>query len=149
LARGSDLVERIDARIAAVALVALLAALVRGWARLVAVSLVLLGAAYAVYLAVDGVALDASAPAVAAGLLLVAELAYWSLEERDRVQTEPGEVLRHVGVLAGVAVMALLVASSVVVLADVVRARGLAVDLVGAAAAAAILLLTLASARRT
>ncbi len=43
---------RIGVRTGAVAVVALLAALVLGWPRLVALSLVLLGGAYALYLAV-------------------------------------------------------------------------------------------------
>src|SRR5439155_14447668 len=100
LARGSDLVLRIGIRGTAVALLALIAALVLGWPRLVTLALVLVGAAYGLYLGVDGPALDPAAPAFAAGLFLTAELAHWSLEDRENVKAEPGENLRRVAIVA-------------------------------------------------
>ena len=42
----------------------------------------LLGGGYALFLAVEDVPLDLRAAAVAAVLLVIAELAYWSLELR-------------------------------------------------------------------
>jgi hypothetical protein len=131
----------------AVAVVALVAALVLGWPRLVPVAFGLLGGAYALYLSVDGAPLDGTAPAFAAGVLVVAELAYWSLEERDEVHAEPGEGLRRLGFVALMGASALLLSGGVLALADVARTRGLAVDVLGASAAAAVLLVVLLARR--
>jgi polyferredoxin len=79
------------------------------------------------------------APLFAAGLFVTAELAYWSLEERERVQTEPGTVLRRFAFVALLALGALIVAMLVLAVVDAVEAKGLALDVVGAAAAAAVL----------
>jgi len=149
LARGSELVGRIDVRVSAVAIVVLTAAMVLNRPRLVAISLALLGAGYAIYLAVDGVSLDSSAPAVAAGLLVTAELAYWSVEERERIRAEQGDALRRVAVIAALGIATLVVSASLLFLAEVVHARGLAVDLIGAAAAASTLALVAVLARST
>jgi hypothetical protein len=140
LSRGSDLVIRIGVRVAAIAVLALVAALVFGWLRLVPVSLVLVGSTYALYLAVDDTAVDSAAPAFAAGLFLAAELAYWSLEERDKVRTEAGELLRRVAIVAALAIGALVLGGGLLAIADAVRTRGLAIDLLGATAAASALL---------
>jgi hypothetical protein len=148
LARGSDAVQETGLRVAAIALVALVAALVLGWSWLLPGSLVVLGGLYAAQLAVDDAALDTAAPVFAAGLYLTAELGYWSLEERERVQTEPGETLRRAGFVAVFGLGALLVASGLLALVDAVRAGGLAVDVLGAAAAAAALLAVVLYARR-
>jgi len=136
LARASDDVVELGARVAAIAVVALVAALVLEWTALVPTAIVLVGALYAAQLAIDDAALDTASPAYAAGLLVTAELAYWSLEERDYIQGEPGASLRHAAFVAALGVATLLVASLLLVLVDTVRTRGLAVDLVGAAAAA-------------
>jgi len=148
LVRGSDLVVQVGIRIAPVALGVLVVALVLGWARLVPLALVLLGAAYALYLAVDDPPLDVSAPAFAAGLLVTAELAYWSIEEREKVQTEVGETLRRGAIVAAQGAAALVLCGALLTLADVARTRGLAVDLLGAAAAATALLWFARLARR-
>jgi hypothetical protein len=148
LARSSDLVIRIGLRVTALALVALVAALVLGWARLVPVSLGLLGGAYATYLAVDDAPLDPAAPALAAGLLVTAELAYLSLEEAQGVQSAASEVWRRTALVAGLGLVALVLSAGVLALADVASTRGLAIDLLGAMAAAAALILVVALARR-
>jgi hypothetical protein len=148
LSRGSDLVVRIGVRVAAIAVLALLAGLVFGWLRLVPVSLVLVGSTYALYLAVDDAAVDSAAPAFAAGLFLAAELAYWSLEERDKVHTEAGEALRRVAIVAALAMGALVLGGGLLAVADAVRTRGLAIDLLGAMAAATALLGVALFARR-
>lgn len=126
----------------------LVAAVVLGWSSLVAASLVLLGSAYAVHLALDDPTLDTRAPVVAAGLILAAELAYWSLEELQRVRTEAREQLRHLAVVAALGLGGLFVGAVLLAVADVARTRGLAVDLFGAGAAAAALLLLVLVARR-
>ena len=86
-------------------------------------------------------------PAVAAGLYVTAELAYWSLEERGRIEAGPGEGLRRLAVVAGLALVALLVAAALLALVDTVSARSLAVDVLGAAAAAGALLAVVLLAR--
>ena len=108
----------------------------------------LLGSAYAVHLTLDDPTLDTRAPVVAAGLLLAAELAYWSLEELQRVRTEAREQLRHLAVVAALGLGGLFVGAVLLAVADVVRTRGLAVDLFGAGAAASALLLLVLIARR-
>jgi hypothetical protein len=141
LARANeDAFVSFGARVSIVALLALVAALVRGWSALVPGSLVLLGSLYGAQLAVDEVPLDGAAPLVAAALVLVAELGYWSLEERDRVEGERGDDLRRLAYVALVTLAALAVTATLLALVDVVRARGLALDLLGAAAAATVLI---------
>jgi hypothetical protein len=139
ITRGSDVVASVSIRVAAVAVVALGVVLVLGWARLVPLPLSALGGLYAAQLAIDDEPLDTSVALVAAGLFLTLELSYWSLEERAGVRCEPGEVLRRIAVVAMMAVTALVVATAVLALADALDTRGLGIDLVGAAAAAAAL----------
>lgn len=114
---------------------------------LVPASLVLVGGVYAAQLTADAAGLDANAALFAAGLYLTAELAYWSLEERASVNGEPGEGLRRLAIVAVLGIAAFVVAVVLVALADVVRARGLAFDLLGAAAAASALLAVLLATR--
>jgi hypothetical protein len=121
---------------------------VLGWSSLVPASVGLTGAAYAVHLALDDPALDTRAPLLAAGLLIAAELAYWSLEELQNVRTEAREQLRRLAVVVLLALSGLLVGAVLLAVADVARTRGLAVDLLGAAAAASALLLLVLVARR-
>jgi hypothetical protein len=140
LARAeNDVLVEVGLRIAVLALLALVASLVLCRPVLLPVCLFLLGGLYAAQLAVDDAALDGAAPLVAAGLLATAELGYWALEEREPVTADPGETLRRIGFVALLVLGALLVAGSLLALVDVVRARGLAFDLVGAAAAALVL----------
>ena len=147
LARASDAMAEAGVRIAAIGVVALIAAVVLGWPSLVPLSLVALGGLYAAQLAIDDKPLDAAAPLLAAGVLVTAELAYWSIDERDGVKEEPGETLRRVAFVALLGLATLFVAATLLTLVDAVRARGLAVDLIGAAAAAAALLAVVAAAR--
>lgn len=132
----------------AVALLLLVAALVLELVQLVPVSLLVLGGMYGAQLALDDAPLDPATPLVAAALFLTAELAYWSLEERTGARPEPGERLRRLAVVAGFALATLLVAAMLLALVDGVRTRGLAIDLLGAAAAAATLVAVALFARR-
>ena len=147
LLRGSDGFVEVGARVALAALLALLSGLVLGWPWLVPLSVAALGGLYGAELALDDAPLDPAAALVAAGLLLTAELAYWSLEERERAHGMPGEDARRVAFLALLAVAALLVAGVLLVLVDAVQARGLAVDVLGAAAAAGALVAVALAAR--
>jgi hypothetical protein len=147
LVGADDVAVRVGIRLCALAFLSLVAALVLEWSPLVALSVGLVGAAYAVRLAADDPNLDAKAALLGAGLLLTAELAYWSLEERERVAGEPGESFRRFGLLVALALAALGVGIALLIVADVLRTGGLAVDLVGAAAAAAALLVVVLFAR--
>ena len=145
---AGDTAVAVGIRLCALAFVALCAALVLGWSLLIPVSLGLLGAAYATHLGLDDPGLDTSAPLFGAGLLLTAELAYWSLEEQDRIASEPGESLRRFGLLVGLAFATLVAAAAVFAVADLARTGGLAIDVLGAAAAAATLVVVVLAARR-
>jgi hypothetical protein len=129
------------ALVGVVALVVLVALLAAGWARLVPAPLLLVGALYAAELVADDAPLDAAAPAVAGGLLVAAELAYWSLDERERVRGEGGASLRHVAFTAALGVTASIVAAALLAVVAAVRVHGIGVDVTGAAAAALALLL--------
>jgi hypothetical protein len=146
LVRGSEDVFEYGLRVAIVGLLALVAALVLAQAWLVAASLLALGSVYAMYLAVDDAPLDLAVVFVAAGVLVTAELAYWSLEEREDVRGEPGDAVYRLAFVGFLGVSAAVVAVVLLGLVDIVRARGLAVDLLGALAAAAVLLAVLAAA---
>jgi hypothetical protein len=148
LARGGDVTVAVGVRIASVGVLCLAGTLALGIPRLVPLPFLLLGGAYAVYLAVDDVPLDPASPVLAAGLFVSVELAYWSLEERQSVRGEPGETLRRLAVLAGLGTVALLGAGALLALADVARTSGLAVDLMGATAAVAVFALIAVYARR-
>jgi uncharacterized membrane protein (UPF0136 family) len=140
LARAEDdLAVDVGYRVSAVALLALVAALALDWPRFVPVPLLMLGGMYGAQLALDDVPLDLATPLVAVALFLTAELAYWSLEEATGADPEPGERLRRVALVAGFALGTLLVAATLLALVEVVQTGGLAVDLLGAAAAAATL----------
>lgn len=147
LARGDDAFQEIDVRVAAVALIALVAAVVHGWSWLVPSAIVLVGGAYAVELAIDDAPLDLAAPAVAVGLVLTAELAYWSLDERSRAAGDAGQSFRRAALVSGGAAGAFVLASALLALADEVRGRGLALDVVGAIAAVAIVVIVLTTVR--
>jgi hypothetical protein len=147
LARGHGAFEEADVRVAAIAFVALIAAIVQGWAWLVPASIALIGGSYAAELAIDDVPLDAAAPIVAVGLLLAAELAYWSLDERNRATGDAGQDLRRTALVAPGAVGTLLLGVVLLALVDEVRARGLALDVLGVLAAAAVLVTVVAIAR--
>ena len=123
----------VGVRLAALGIVALVAAIVLGEARS-SRCLVLLGGAYAVHLSLDDTALDARAPVLAAGLLLVAELRV--LGDRGAAERTRGRQLRHLGRVAMLALGDIATGSVLLAVADVVETRGLAVDLIGAAAAA-------------
>jgi hypothetical protein len=135
-------------RLEAIALLALLITVVHAWTSLLVASLGVLGGYYGLQLAVDDRPIDAALPLVAAGLLLTAELAYWSLEEREPVEGDPGDGLRRLVFVGGLAVASFVLSALLLVLADVVQGGGLALDLAGTAAAAAVVLTVVLLARR-
>lgn len=149
IARGGDALQAPGIRAVGVAFLLLVGALVLGWASLVPAAALLVGGLYGAQLAIDGAPLDVLVPAVAAGLLLAVELAYWSIDERTRWMGEPGDGARRVALVALVAIAAFLVAALLLTFVDAVRANGLALDLIGAAAAAAALAIIMLQAGRT
>lgn len=146
LVGAGDTAVSVGVRLVALAFVFLVAGVVLGWAFLIPVSLVSLGAAYAIHLYVDDPGLEARAPLLAAGLVLTAELGYWSLEEREYLLADPGDRLRRLGFVLLLGLGALAVGALPLAVADLARTSGLAVDLLGAAAAAAALLVVVLTA---
>ena len=145
--RGDDQFQGADLRVAAVAVVVLVAAVVHGWAWLVPASITLVGGAYAAELAIDDATLDLAAPLVAVGLVLAAELAYWSLDERVRTTGDPGEGLRRAALVALGAAATLVLGAALLAFVDEIRARGLALDLIGVLAAVAVVVTVVVTAR--
>jgi hypothetical protein len=147
LARGDAAFQKADVRVTALALVALTAAIVHGWSQLVPAAIAVVGGAYAVELAVDDAPLDLAAPAVGVGLLLAAELAYWSLDERGRAPSDTGQSVRRAALVAGGGASALVLSSVVLALVDPFDASGLAVDVLGAFAAVAVVVTVVVTSR--
>jgi hypothetical protein len=138
LSRGTTTLREIGVRVVEVALVALVAALAQGRPVLVPFSITLVGGLYAAELVVDDAPLDASAAAVAAGLFLTAELAYWSLDSRDGLVGEAGEGLRRTAHVALAGIAAFVVSALLLVVVDAIRVHGLPVDVLGALAAVGV-----------
>jgi hypothetical protein len=113
------------------------------------VAIALLGAEYVAILGFEADALDTRAPLVAGALLAVAELAYWSLELRGPVVDEAGTYLRRIALLATLVVSFVGVGAIMLALVEVIAAGGIAVDILGAAAAFGALGLLALAARRT
>ena len=81
-------------------------------------------------------------------LLAVAELAYWSLELRGPVVDESGTYLRRIALLATLVLGVVGLGAIMLTLVEIVEAGGIAVDILGAAAALGALALLAAAARR-
>ncbi len=113
------------------------------------VAIALLGAEYVAILGFEADALDTQAPLVAGALLAIAELAYWSLELRGAVVDEAGTYLRRIALLATLVVGVVGIGAIMLTLVEVVAAGGIAVDILGAAAAFGALALLALAARRT
>jgi hypothetical protein len=148
MARGDDVLQAVGARLTGIAFLTLVAAVSLARPALVPVGPVLVGGLYGAELAIADAPLDVAAPAVAVGLLLTVELAYWSIEERVRWKGEAGDGLRRVAVVAMLAAAALVGSSALLAIVDAVRAQGLALDLLGATAAAAVLVTVILVARQ-
>lgn len=132
------------------ALVVLPLALLAGWPSAIAWTLALLGAEYAASVAVGPAdAINGAAPLYATGLLVLAELAYWSLELRGARREDARGVARRLAALVVLA-FASLVLGSLVVLATAVPIGGsLVLDILGVAAATGALAVVALLARRS
>jgi hypothetical protein len=107
---------------------------------------VVLGAEYALSL---GPALDGRAPLYAAGLLVVAELSYWSLELRIGIAAEPGTTRVRAALVGVLAVSAVVLGGIMLGLSGLRLGGGIGWEVVGLAAAVGALALVAALARRT
>jgi hypothetical protein len=128
----------------------LLLSLAAGWPSLLPWAVVALASAYASGLAVrddPGVA-DGGAPLYGAGLLLVAELGYWSLDLRGSGREERRLLLRRAAALAALAFASVVLGAIVLSLTAVELGGGVVLDAVGVAAAAAALVLIVRLAQR-
>ena len=117
----------------------LAAALTMRLATLVPAAIFLLGAGYASHLAFDNVPLDQGSAAFAAGLLAVAELAYWSLELRSSVPDEAGGYLRRIAFVAALGLATLGLGAVLLAAVELGREGGIGLELLGALAAVAAL----------
>ncbi len=116
-----------------------------GWA------LVALGAEYTVLFTAQGPALDEVTPLYAGAFLLVAELAFWSIERRVPAWSAPGLVERRLTRLAAVTLGAMALAAAVLVLAAASGGGGggVALEAIGVAAAIGALVLLAVLVRRS
>ena len=79
--------------------------------------------------------LDSWTPLLAGGLLLVAELAWWSLEPRVPAWSQPGLAARRVGTVLLACAGASVVSAVVLVAAGVPLSGGFGLELAGVVAA--------------
>lgn len=109
--------------------------LLRGMDEVLPWAVVCLVVAYTVSLVVHSTSVDERAPLVAAGLLLGAELASWSLEERSAIVAERPVVRGRIVALAMLVGVGLATSALVVAVAAAPTERGLVWTVAGAAAA--------------
>ena len=145
---ADGIARRGEVTIGAIAVALLVAGLARGWAVLVPAAIAGLGAEYAVHLLVDDRPIERASALYAAGLLVVAELSYWSFERRIRIAEEPGATARRVAFVALLAGGTLAVGAFLLGVSQVGRDGGLGVELVGVLAAVATLAIVLALVER-
>jgi hypothetical protein len=146
VAPDEELLVRGNAALATMAAVLLAAGLLVRVALAIPLAIALLVAAYLALLGFELDSLDSRAPLVAAALLAVAELGYWSLELREAVADEPGTYLRRAALLA--VQLAGVTTVGVVLLAVVegIETGGVAIQVLGVlAAVGALALLALAA----
>lgn len=129
------------------AVVGLVATLALGRPEPVVGVLALLGAAYAVILVIDDPPLDGRSAIVGAALLAIGELAYLSIGARTAVTEEAGATARRIGSVAALALLALALGWAILAVVDLLRTGGLAIEVVGVAAAATAVGLLAAAAR--
>jgi hypothetical protein len=132
-----------EARITAAAfggagLLVLAFAVAIGWGRVVVWAVAALGASYAASLA--GRSLDLGAAAAGAALFLVAELAAWSISSRRGGGVEQAVTLQRAGALGAAALGAAAVGVLILGVSVVPARGGYAVEVLGAAAAAGVVL---------
>jgi hypothetical protein len=145
LSAGPNAVEPV-AGVGALAAVGLVVTLAVGRPEGIAAGLLLLGAAYAVILVVDRPSLDARSAMIGAGLLAAGELGYLCLDARSAVTDEAGAAAHRLAWVALLVLLALALAGAVLAVVDLLRAGGIAIEVVGAGAAIAAVGLLVAAA---
>ncbi len=133
---------------AALALLALIGALVLGWTPLIPASLLLLGGLYGTQLAIDDAPLDGVAALVRCGAPRDGGARVLVTRGARDDEVRAGDGLRRAAFVSALALCAVVSAELLLVLVEGLRAGGLAVDLLGAVAAGAVLLLVVVIARR-
>jgi hypothetical protein len=118
------------------------------WSAALALGILCLGAEQALRLALGSSTIDAWTPAYAAGLLLVAELAWWSVEPRVGAWSEGAVVLRRVGAVVGMCAAGAVVSALIVVAAGAPLNGGVSLELVGVMAAVGAVAVVATIARR-
>lgn len=108
-----------------------------------------LGGEYGVLFAAEGRALDELTPVYAGAFVLVAELAFWSIERRVPAWSEPALVERSLVRLAATCLGAAGVAALVMVAAAAAGGGGIALEAIGVAAAIGALALVAVLVRRS
>jgi hypothetical protein len=116
---------------------------------LLVVAVALLGAEHTVRLATGPAEVDPWTPVYAAGFVLAAEFAWWSIEPRVPAWTERGLALRRLAVVAAVCAGSAALAALVVLTAGARLGGGLGIELVGVGAAAGVLSLVALLSRRS
>jgi hypothetical protein len=134
--------------IGSVAVAALAVGLLLRWSAALAIGVALLGAQQAVRLALGADALDAWTPVIAAALLLVAELAWWSIEPRIPAWAQPGVAARRAGAVLLACIAGTLVSAVVVLAAGERVGGGTALEAAGVVAAIGTLAVVAWVARR-
>lgn len=109
--------------------------------------LAVFGCAYSLILVIDDPPLDGRAAVVGAALLAIGELAHLSVVARSAVTEEAGAVARRVGTVAALVLAALAVGGALTALVDLLRTGGLAIEVIGTAAALGAIALLVAAAR--
>jgi hypothetical protein len=125
----------------------LLVGLAVRWNAPLVVGIASLGAEQAVRLAAGPSRVDPWTPAYAAGFLLAAELAWWSIEPRVPAWSDVEVLTRRLLAIAGGCVGGALLAAVVVLAAGAPLHGGVGLELVGAAAAVAAIAVVAAVAR--
>jgi hypothetical protein len=110
-----------------------------GFGSAVPVAVVLLGLEYCAALSIDDRPLDVRSALIGAGLLLMAELSFWSLELRAAIAAEPGSQLFRLAFVLMLATGALGLCAVIVAIVDRLGRSGFAIELLGAGAAVAAL----------
>ena len=126
----------------------LCAGLALRWSAALATGIAFLGAEQAVRLATAHSSVDPWTPAYAVALLLVAELAWWSIEPRVAAWSQPETVVRRLLTLVGMCAGAGLLAALIVLVAGAPFEGGVGLELVGVTAATAAVGVIAAVARR-
>jgi hypothetical protein len=98
-------------------------------------AVLVLGTEYTVSLFLPEGRLDGAAPLVAAGLLLMAELASWSVELRTPVDAEPVLAARRAALVLAIGCAAVPASAAVVAVTALPLGGGVGWDAVGVAAA--------------